>query len=83
MLQSCMFCQGEFHCRLKRKSMPTAAEATIGMLCEYIISMTDEPFHPQHNWYKIAKRQSVDRIAVLLRLANGVGYKIFTENQSN
>jgi hypothetical protein len=63
--------------------MPTAAEATIGMLGEYIISMTEEPFHPQHNWYKITKRQSVDRIAVLLRLANEVGYKIFTENQSN
>ena len=63
--------------------MPIADEATIGMLCEYIISMTEEPFHPQHNWYKITKRQPVDRIAVLLRLANGVGYKIFTKNQSS
>ena len=63
--------------------MPTAAEATICMLCEYIIPMTDESLHPQHNWYKIAKRQSDLRIAVLLRLANGVGYKIFTKNQSS
>ena len=63
--------------------MPIADEATIGMLCEYIIPMTDEPLHPQHKWYKITKRQSDLRIAVLLRLANGVGYKIFTKNQSS
>ena len=63
--------------------MPIVASAAVGMLCEYIIPITDEPLHPQHNWYKITKRQSDLRIAVLLRLANGVGYKIFTENQSS